>query len=243
MPTVPINWFMNRILTSNTLFSGSCSFSYYSLYTCTSNTIQHHLFLKVHRRHTHWLAEEKSSIWLRSGFSSIWLVNVYLTNSESAVVTRPWSPTTTPSCEKNTLKVLESKMYCVVDRQLYCINKHVCNFADKWHLIYLANLMDIALPDNRLIRCITIPKCLNIITTSAKQWDKVLDRYTNQGWGQLFEMHAIAIVCSCEASVCSCNRSCSCDCLKPSFAVVLAVVPSYDPSFAVVIAVVPGWNP
>ena len=70
-------------------------------------------------------------------------------------------------------------------------------------------------------------------------------------------------VCSGEASVCSCNRSCSCGCLKPSFAavlavvpdlkspvvlavddlcaavaVVLAVVPSYDPSFAVVLAVV-----
>ena len=71
-------------------------------------------------------------------------------------------------------------------------------------------------------------------------------------------------VCSCEASVCSCNRSCSCGCLKPSFAVVLAVVPglkspvvlavvddlyaavavvlavvpSYDPSFAVVLVVV-----
>ena len=81
-----------------------------------------------------------------------------------------------------------------------------------------------------------------------------------QGWGQLLR--------SCKASVCCCNLSCSCGCLKPSFAVVLAVVPglkspfvlavavvddlcaavavvlavvpSYDPSFAVVIAVVPG---
>ena len=64
--------------------------------------------------------------------------------------------------------------------------------------------------------------------------------------------------------VCSCDRSCSCGCLKPSFAVVpglkspfvlafavvddlcaavavlLAIVPIYNPSFAVVIAVVPG---
>ena len=48
--------------------------------------------------------------------------------------------------------------------------------------------------------------------------------YGHQGWGRLFELQAIAVVCSCEASVCSCNRSCICGCLKPSFAVVLAVV-------------------
>ena len=81
-------------------------------------------------------------------------------------------------------------------------------------------------------------------------------------------MHAVAVVCSCEESVCSCTGSCSCGFLKTSFAVVLAVVPgltsplvlavavvddlcaavavvlavvpSYDPSFAVVTAVVPG---
>ena len=94
---------------------------------------------------------------------------------------------------------------------------------------------------------------------------------SKQGWGPLFEMHKVAVVRSCDASVCSCNRNCSCGCLNPSFAVVLAVVcglkspfvlavavvddlyaavavvlavvPSYDPSFAVVIAVVPGCNP
>ena len=86
------------------------------------------------------------------------------------------------------------------------------------------------------------------------------------GWGQLFEMYAVA--CSCEASVCIYNRSCSCGCVKPSFPVVLAVVPSlkssfvlavavvddlypevapvvvpsYNPKFAVALAVVPGWN-
>ena len=36
-----------------------------------------------------------------------------------------------------------------------------------------------------------------------------------QGWGQLFEMHVVAVVRSCEASICSCNRSCSYGCLKP----------------------------
>ena len=84
-------------------------------------------------------------------------------------------------------------------------------------------------------------------------------------------MLAVAAVCSCEASICSCNRNCSCVCLKPSFAcvlavmsglkspfvlavavvddlcaavaIVLAVVPSHNSSFAVVIAVVSGWNP
>ena len=69
-----------------------------------------------------------------------------------------------------------------------------------------------------------------------------------QGWGQLFQMHAIAIVCSCEASVCSCNRSCSCGCLKPSFAVVLtspfvlavAIVDDICAAIAVVLAVVLG---
>ena len=35
----------------------------------------------------------------------------------------------------------------------------------------------------------------------------------HQGWGQLFEMHAAAVLCSCEASVCSCD--CNCAQLKP----------------------------
>ena len=70
----------------------------------------------------------------------------------------------------------------------------------------------------------------------------------------MFEMHAIAVVCNCEAGVCSCDRSCSCGCLKPSFAVVLAVVQVLKSqsvlavavvddicaAIAVVIAVVPG---
>ena len=90
--------------------------------------------------------------------------------------------------------------------------------------------------------------------------------YIKAGVSCLKCMQLYAVVCSCEAGVCSCNHSCSCGCLKPSFAVVLAVVPglkspfvlavvtdfcaavavalavvpSYDPSIAVVIAVVPG---
>ena len=62
-------------------------------------------------------------------------------------------------------------------------------------------------------------------------------------------------VCSCEASVCSRNRSCSCGCLKPSFAVLLAVVPGLKSpvvlavvddlcaAVAVVLAVVPSYDP
>ena len=56
--------------------------------------------------------------------------------------------------------------------------------------------------------------------------------------GQLFEMHAVAVVSSCEASVCSCNRSCSCGCLKPSFVVVLAVDSGLRSPFVLVVAVV-----
>ena len=60
-----------------------------------------------------------------------------------------------------------------------------------------------------------------------------------------------AVVCCFEAGVCSCDRSCSCGCLKPSFAVVITVVPDLTPPFAlavvkecaavaVVLAFVPG---
>ena len=59
-----------------------------------------------------------------------------------------------------------------------------------------------------------------------------------QGWGQLFEMNAVAVVCSSEASVCSCNHSCNCGCLTPSFAVVLAVVPGLRSPFVLALAVV-----
>ena len=59
-----------------------------------------------------------------------------------------------------------------------------------------------------------------------------------QGWCQLFELHAVAVVCSCEASVCSCNRSCSCRYLKPSLAVVLAVVPGLMSPFVLAVSVV-----
>ena len=75
--------------------------------------------------------------------------------------------------------------------------------------------------------------------------------------GQLFEMHAVAVVSCSAASVCSCNHSCSCGCLQPSFLVVLAVVSGLRPPFvlavavvdafcsavAVVLAVVPSYNP
>ena len=39
----------------------------------------------------------------------------------------------------------------------------------------------------------------------------VLDSWVgaHQGWGQLFEMHAVAVLCSCEASVCSCDCNCA----------------------------------
>ena len=60
----------------------------------------------------------------------------------------------------------------------------------------------------------------------------------SQGWGQLFEVHAVAVVCNCEASVCSCNCSFSCGCLKPSLAVVISVVPDLKPPFALAAAVV-----
>ena len=61
------------------------------------------------------------------------------------------------------------------------------------------------------------------------------------GWGQLFEMHTVA--CSCEASVCSCISICSCGCVKPSFPVVLAVVPGLKFSFVLAVAVVDDLYP
>ena len=67
--------------------------------------------------------------------------------------------------------------------------------------------------------------------------------YGKQGWGQLFEMHAIAIVCSCEASVCSCNRSCSCAWPKISIGLAVAVVDDKCAAIAIVLAVVPSYNP
>ena len=51
-------------------------------------------------------------------------------------------------------------------------------------------------------------------------------------------MPVFAVVCKCEASVCSCNRSCSCGCLKPLFAVVLAVVPGLKSPFSLAVAIV-----
>ena len=45
------------------------------------------------------------------------------------------------------------------------------------------------------------------------------------------------IVCSCEAGVCSCDRSCSCGYLQPMFAVVLAVLPGLKSPFVLAVAV------
>ena len=56
-----------------------------------------------------------------------------------------------------------------------------------------------------------------------------------QGWGQLFEMHTIAVVRSCKAKVCSCNLSCSCGCGKPPFEVVLSVVAGLNSQFVLAV--------
>ena len=126
-------------------------------------------------------------------------------------------------------------------------DKHFIKCLSKEYLLSYPKVVS-SLAGRSMQHFFIFPKVLNFLRSLNRVY-----LYPNQGWGQLIEMHAV--VCSCEARVCSCNRSCSCGCLKPSFAVVLAVVPGLKSPFvlavavvddfcaAVVLAVVPSYDP